>query len=205
MPTLKAEIAGLTALGAPIVCFDTCSVLDIMRDPITREIRAHEQQAAHDIVSAMETRTNLVGLIAEQVQFEFNNHVGPIGAEAKRALENLRKQLVSIETVAAVFDVTGRTDLAHLDEYLDRTRALANRLIAAATLAPASPEISDRAVRRVVQARTPARKGKQSVTDCLVIETYLEIVSSLRGAGLTSKSCSCRRTRTITRERPVGC
>jgi hypothetical protein len=35
----------------------------------------------------------------------------------------------------------------------------------------------------VNRAITPARKGKDSVKDCVVIETYLEAVGALRDAG----------------------
>jgi hypothetical protein len=48
MPALTADFARLAALGAPILCFDTCTVLDIMRDPTRETVRDHEQLAAVD-------------------------------------------------------------------------------------------------------------------------------------------------------------
>jgi hypothetical protein len=187
MPTQTGEIARLTALGVPILCFDTCTVLDIMRDPTRKTVRRHEQQAALDLVAAMESGRTLVGLVADQVQREFESLADSVGNEAAQALEDLRKQLARIDEVVAVFGGTGRTDLQHLDNHVIRARAVVDRLMAAATLAPESPEITSRAFRRLNQARTPARKGKDSMKDCVVIETYLDIVSSLRVAGLTSK------------------
>ena len=38
-------------------------------------------------------------------------------------------------------------------------------------------------LRRVTQARTPARRGKQSIKDCVILETYLEHIQLLRNAG----------------------
>jgi hypothetical protein len=49
------------------------------------------------------------------------------------------------------------------------------------------PEIASRALLRLNQARTPARKGRDSMKDCVVIETYLDAVGELRAAGLESK------------------
>jgi hypothetical protein len=62
MSTLTADIASLTALNAPLLCFDTCTVLDIMRDPTRESVRDHEQRAALDLLTAMETGTNLIGI-----------------------------------------------------------------------------------------------------------------------------------------------
>jgi PIN domain len=187
MPTLATDIAGLAALGAPILCFDTCTVLDIMRDPTRETVHHHELRAALDLVTAMETGITLVGLVANQVRLEFNNHADAVADEADRELGKLRKKLARIDALAAVFGGAGRTDLRHLDEYVIRARAVADRLMAAAISVPGSPEIPSRALSRVNQARTPAQKGKESAKDCVVIETYLDVVSSLRAAGLTSK------------------
>lgn len=185
MPT--ADIAGLVALGAPILCFDTCAVLDIMRDPTRETVRDHEQRAALDLLTAIEAGTNLVGLVAEQVRLEFDNNADAVAQEAKRALQKLREQIARIDAVAAVLGSHGRTDLRHLEDYADRSRAIVDRLMAAVTSVPQSPEIASRALLRLNQVRTPARKGKDSMKDCVVIESYLDIISSLRAAGLTSR------------------
>ncbi len=38
-----------------------------------------------------------------------------------------------------------------------------------------------------MHARPPARKGKDSLQDCVVLETYLETVGELRSRGLTAE------------------
>jgi hypothetical protein len=45
-------------------------------------------------------------------------------------------------------------------------------------------DIASRAFNRVSRAITPARRGKDSMKDCVVIETYLDIIATLRSAGL---------------------
>ena len=57
----------------------------------------------------------------------------------------------------------------------------------AATPMPAAAHIASRAFLRLNQARAPARKGKDSMKDCVVIETYLDVAARLRAAGLKSK------------------
>ncbi|SDR31278.1 hypothetical protein SAMN05519103_01926 [Rhizobiales bacterium GAS113] len=187
MSTLAADVARLASLGAPILCFDTCTVLDIMRDPTRETVRDHELQAALDLLSAMETGAKLVGLVADQVRFEFGQSVDQVAEEADKALMKLRLQLARMDAVAAVFGGAARTNLAHFDNHVVRSRDVAERWMNVATSAIQAPEIESRAFRRVNLAQAPARKGKDSMKDCVVIETYLDNVSALRGAGLSSK------------------
>ena len=58
MPT---GIAAWAAADVPILCFDTCSILDIVRDPTRDTARDHEARAALQLVEAMEQR-RLIGL-----------------------------------------------------------------------------------------------------------------------------------------------
>lgn len=187
MPVTAANIAKLAALGAPVLCFDTCSVLDILRDPTRETVREHEQRAALDLVNHMETGQTLVGLIAHQVRVEFDSHVDAVAAEATEALDRLRRQLLRMDALASVFGRVGRADLQHLDDYVTRARAVVDRLMTTTSMVPGSQAIASRALLRLNQARTPARKGKDSMRDCVVIETYLDIISSLRSARLGSK------------------
>lgn len=186
MSALAADIAKVAALGAPVLCIDTCTVLDIMRDPTRDTVRAHERKAALDLLLALETGTALVSLVAEQVHFEFHEHANAVEAEAVRALQKLRDQLARIDGVAAAFGGVGRADLSHLDDHMARSRGVVDRWMAASHMAPASVDISHRAFVRVNQARTPARKGQHSIKDCVVIETYLDVIGELRAAGLGS-------------------
>ena len=44
------DTAAVADLAKPILCVDTCSLLDIMRDPTRETARAHERQAEIDVV-----------------------------------------------------------------------------------------------------------------------------------------------------------
>lgn len=183
----NSEITRLVALGAPVVCLDTCSILDVMRDPTRESVRPHDARAILDLLAKMETGTELVSLVAEQVHFEFNEHAPRVQGEAEQALKRLQEQLKRIDSIAAVFGASTKADLLHLDPHVARARAVVDRIIAASTSAPAAPDIASRALTRLNQARTPARKGKDSMKDCVVVETYLDAVAKLRAGGLMSK------------------
>ena len=182
-----ADIDAIVALGAPVLCFDTCSVLDIMRDPTRGMIRAHEQAAALALLSAMETGVALVALMAAQVQAEFMENVQSVEEEATKAIKRLRDTFAAVDGIAAIFGANGNSDLSHLDGHAIRSREAAKRWIAAAALVSTNDAIRARAMHRAIGPRTPARQGKESPKDCLVIETYLDIAVKLRTAGFASK------------------
>lgn len=187
MVSPTTNLTALVGLGAPILCLDTCSILDVMRDPTRDSVRASDTLAAIHLLERMEAGVGLVGLIAGQVRLEFDEHVDHIEEEAKQALKKLRDQLKRIDAVAMSFGATANTNLLHLDTHVTRARAVVDRLVAAATEAKQSNDVASRALNRLIQARTPASKGKQQMKDCVVVETYLEAVGLLRRAGVSSK------------------
>jgi hypothetical protein len=205
---MPGETARIAALESPVLCLDTCTVLDLMRDP-TRDtvIRAHEAQAALDLLTAVEGGRNLVVLLAHQVKLELTAHVQSVQDEAEKAIAKLKAQLSRIDAVAAVYGSVGAASLAHLDDHVTRARAIVDRWIKAATRAEQGADILLRAFSRLNTARTPAGKGNQEMKDCVVIETYLEIVGELRAGGHTrpivfvssNKNDYCLETRSVLR------
>src|SRR5260370_34701981 len=99
-----ADIARIVALGRPVLCLDTCTVLDLMRDP-TRDssIRAHEAQAALDLLTAAEDGRDLVALLADQVALELGDRAQGVQDEAAQAIAKLKAQLSRIDEMAAVY------------------------------------------------------------------------------------------------------
>lgn len=184
---VNSDIAKIMALGAPVLCFDTCTVLDLMRDPTREAVRAHERLAALTLLKAAEGAVNLISLMADQVAFEFKENAETVEKESLQALEKFKAQVSRIDAVVEVYGGSGRTNVDHLDDHVDRARAIADRWIAAATPARQGSDIASRALLRLNQARTPAKKGKDSMKDCVVVETYLDTVAKLRAGGLASR------------------
>lgn len=181
-----ADVASIVASGGPVLCFDTCTALDLMRDPTRETVKAHERRAALDLLTTVETSGRLVLLMAEQVGREYRENVEVVEKEAGHALQKLREQMQRVDAVAAIYGALGEANLDHLDNHTAQARQFADRWIGAAELVQQGPDIPLRAVQRVLAARTPARKGKDSTKDCIVIETYLDIVAQLRSAGLSA-------------------
>jgi len=181
------EVAHLVLLGVPVVCLDTCSILDVMRDPARDSAREHEATAALQLLDQLENGPGLIALLADQVRLEFADHAQSIQDETSRALDKLRERIARVSHITATFGVAANIDPKHLDGHAERARAVVDRWIAATTATPQGTEIPSRALLRLNSARTPARKGKDSMKDCVVIETYLEAVHQLRNSGLTAK------------------
>lgn len=177
------ELARIVALGAPILCLDTCSVLDVMRDPTRESVRAHDAQAAVDLLLAAETKTKLIALWAEQANFEFHDNLQSVEDDATKGVKKLQEQVKRVDAVAAVFGATGSASTHHLASHVTRARAVVDRWIHAVAAVPQGGHVASLALARVNRAITPARKGKDSAKDCVVIETYLEAVGALRAAG----------------------
>jgi hypothetical protein len=181
----KEDIAQIAALRAPILCFDTCAVLDLLRDPTRAAVKAHERQAALDLLTIIEDSERLVALMAEQVDREFKDNVKSVEDEANQALQGFTAQVRRIDQVAAVYGASGLTSLDHLDDLVVRARRVADRWVEVAILARQGLDIPARAFRRMTEVRTPARRGKDSMKDCVVVETYLDFATRLRSAGLS--------------------
>jgi len=179
------DAQAIASAGVPVLCIDTCSILDIMRDPTRETARPHDRQAAVDLVAAAESG-HLICLMAEQVAIEFFDHDQLVQDEAERNLKKVREQVERINSLSAVYGAPGTINLTHLDDHVGRARAVVGRWLAKLDKVVPSPQAPAKAFARVNGGIAPARRGKESSKDCLVYETYLEAVSALRGAGLAT-------------------
>lgn len=175
--------AAIAALSVPVLCIDTCSLLDIMRDPTRDGARAHDRQAAIDLVQRLEKK-DLICLIAEQVEIEFADHDADIQSEAATAIRKLRERVDQANRIHTTLLEAVSVNLTHLDGMVASARKIISRWTSSARRVPSSTTIFTNAMDRVNRNISPARRGKDSVKDCVVLETYLTAVDALRGAGL---------------------
>lgn len=181
-----ASIALSASRGQAILCVDTCSILDVLRGLARDDIRDHDRQEALNLVKAAEAG-RLVSVLAEQVVREFNDNVVSVQDEARTQLLKFRRGIERAEKVAAVFDPSRiSADLAYLDAHAGHALAVVRRWLNVSFVVTQKSEISRRAGTRVNLARTPGGEAKQSFKDCVVTETYLDLVTDLRGAGITA-------------------
>lgn len=177
------DAQAIASAGIPVLCVDTCSILDIMRDPTRETVRPHDRQAAIDLVTAAEAG-NLACLIADQVAIEFADHDQPVQDEAERNLKNMREQVERINKLSAIYGALGVVDLTHLDDHVARARKVVGRWLSRLDNVTPGPLIPAQAFARMNAGRAPARRGKESSKDCLVYETYLEAMTILRSVGV---------------------
>lgn len=64
------DAKAISETGTPVLLIDTCSILDVMRDPTRETLRIHERQAGLDLLAAAEGGA-LAGVVAHQVTLEF--------------------------------------------------------------------------------------------------------------------------------------
>lgn len=180
------DTAAVADLAKPILCVDTCSLLDIMRDPTRETARAHERQAEINVVELAEAG-ELVLLMAQQVETEFHAHDQRVQDEARTKLRKLSEQVARVNDITAIFGSSQVLETAHFEGCVPMARAVVQRwLDQLHTIAPGA-DIHSRAFARVNANRAPAKRGKESSKDCLVYETYLEAVAKIRAAGTASK------------------
>lgn len=171
--------------ACPVLFLDTCSLLDIMRDPTRDTARPSDRRVAFELVDAMETG-HLICLLAEQVNVEFSEHDQRIQDEATGRLQKLCDQIQRVNSLAELYGVSGSIDLTHLEDHVARARALVERChVKTIEIRPTTTAVANVFV-RVNKGSAPARKGKDSSKDCLIYETYLEAATALRSQGLSS-------------------
>jgi hypothetical protein len=180
------DVAAIVAAEAPVLCLDTCSLLDIMRDPTRETAQPHDRRAAFDLVAVAERRA-LTCLMADQVALEFGEHDQAVQAEAARNLAKLRKQVQRVDKLAAVYGAAGSARLDHLDDHVARARALVARWLAQTIPVTPSEAVPGKAFVRINARRAPGAQGKDSSKDCLVYETYLEAATELRAQGFAGR------------------
>ncbi len=73
-------------MDTPVLCLDTCVILDILRDPARDDVRVHEHEASLALLSAAQSGTTLQALVAEQVNREFRDNAEQVQNDARQSL-----------------------------------------------------------------------------------------------------------------------
>lgn len=178
------EADRIAAAGLPVLCIDTCSLLDIIRDPSRETALPHNAAAAMNLVQLMEGGSSVTCLLADQVRSELATHQQSVTDEATRGMQKMRESIERVDGLVSAFAPHVRTDIRHWSDHVANAVAVIQRWVGASVAAPQSPDVPMRAYSRVMHARAPARKGKDSLADCVVLETYIEAAAQLRQRGM---------------------
>jgi hypothetical protein len=181
------EVAEFVVLNTPILCLDTCSILDLIRAATNEKFNATDSIASLFLLEKMEGGKSLKALLAEQVHIELGENIANVQKEAENALDKWRQRLDKVNSIMQTFGADSIAELSHWDNHVARAAQIANRMASATVRAQAPSDMPQRVFSRVNRVITPAKKGKDSHKDCIVIETYLASITTLRNAGLTAK------------------
>ena len=155
----------------PVLCSDTCAILDILRDPGRSDVRVHDHEASLALLSAAQSGKVLQVIVAEQVIREFGNNVEQVQQDARQGLVRRTRETEKLNALVALYGESQPIDLTHWSDHEKRARNMAERWLEVGTTIRETPDTVPSAFRRLNQARTPARRGKQSMKDCVILET----------------------------------
>lgn len=173
--------------SVPILCVDTCSILDIVRDPSTGSIRSRHHVAALSLLDLAEAG-RLDVRIADLVRSEYAGHIDAVCSEAAAALRRLLKTLASVDNIVAAharrYSEGGAVKPSAWSGHVDRCRAIADRWMRVGRDTSRTDTSDLRAAQRIAGARAPAGKGGTGAKDCLIVEGYLEHLRGVRASGV---------------------
>lgn len=184
---IKSALFGSLGERTPLLCFDTCSILDIMRDPQRDNITQVERRAVMRLLSAAEA-DHLQSLIAPRVALEYDMYCNKVQNETKLSIADIRSFVSSIEEIDAIYGGQMVSGLPHLDGHHIRARSVANRWLEIMHNAEQPEEIESRAKARVAQGLAPARRIGSLAADSIIFESYMHTIQKLRNSGYLGRA-----------------
>lgn len=145
----------------------------------------HEAQAGLALLAAAQA-TRLVVLLADQVREELATNEAGVEQAAADGWRKFQEQAQRIHDFAVAYGVQGNLQIQHIAGHAANARLAFDHWKGTAITVPGNPGVVARAFRRVMEPRTPARQGKESMKDCVVLEAYLGAAGQLRAAGLNA-------------------
>lgn len=166
----------------PLLCFDTCSLLDVMRDPLRKNITQVERRAVMRLLSAAEAG-KLLAFTVPRVVLEYGIYCDKVQSETEQSIEEFRDLASDIEEIDVIYGGQEITGLPHLEGHHVRAHSVACRWLKTMYQAEQADSITDRASKRVQQGLAPARRTGSPMGDSIIFESYLNTIEELRNSG----------------------
>lgn len=171
----------------PLLCFDTCSLLDVMRDPQRDNITQAERRAVMRLLSAAETNF-LLALIAPRVIWEYDKYCNKVQNETRQSIIEIRYFVSGIEELDAIYGGQPVSGLPHLDGHHIRARSVTGRWLKTMHRIEQPEVVENRAEIRMKQGLAPARRTEAGDGDSIIFESYLHTVRELRNSGFAGRA-----------------
>lgn len=182
--SIDEAVAHIANCSAPVIMFDTCSLLDIVRFP---KLGCHNHR--NILVAYMLGKVEVANvhvIITRVVMDELNKHLDVIQSETSILLRDIDEQHKELHSamkylpnaIMGMYPGGNAVSLGDLEIAL-KLRKIIDGVLNKAICLPNEKDVLTKASHRVVLNKAPSKKGG-SGPDCVIIETYLAFVNKLR-------------------------
>lgn len=168
---------------APVLFFDTCVFLDILRVVHREQLPIGQSSAVRTLIDLSEDVNRLVWLVTcDIVLHEIDTNIDGVLRDAENEIEKRteqRKRYIEVVKDATQVPVehgyrgSSQALLSHFQELMNLLRSKCEIL-------PKDKDHADKAVDRVILAKAPSSKGKNETKDCLILEVFLDLAVKLK-------------------------
>ncbi|SFA43354.1 hypothetical protein SAMN04487972_10316 [Paracoccus halophilus] len=181
-----ASLQAIAQVNVPVLLPDTCILLDLLRSPRRENVDGNAMLAGKAIRDGVVENEAIGCVVAEQVRNELNDNLPAVREDTNTALRKLRDEIVRIDKWSEALGQPSQTQISHFLTRVPIAEAVMADILGAALTHDTTPDLTYRAIARMTQKRTPAKPGKDSSKDCIVVESYLEVAGNLRNLGHTA-------------------
>lgn len=163
----------------PVILFDTCALLDIVRSAERENISSEIISTALELITCDDKWL----ISCEVVDTEWKDNIDSVEIYVRNALRNLHKRALSFK---GALDHSQSQEVWEYSKYFTsyelekNLTSISNDLRGVLTLIDRDSDCVLRATDRTIKCIAPASKGKAEFKDCLIIEHFIELSNKLR-------------------------
>jgi hypothetical protein len=176
---ISALVGGILSSPAPVILWDACSLLDVMRAVYRGYIDTRSVDRAQRLLSSTTASPKGIwSLVSEIVEQEFRTHENDVATE-------LQGLLNSLDTCASDLARSGRYrgDYSATAPLASSLHDLSVDLLGNSEIVASDTICERRAAYRMAAMVPPCKsRGSNNNSDCRIIEHYLEIARQLSAA-----------------------
>jgi hypothetical protein len=183
----QATIKRLVKLDSPILCVDTCALLDVIRDitDVHRDFTYVGDGLL--LLEAAESSGKLTVLMSDVVSRELTENASNEEQRASERLKDYLENAERIHKIATAYGANGTLQIDHIDGHVPRAMTIFDRWKNISMAVPLNDGVHTRASKRAYLGLSPAKIGKESLNDCRIFEAYIELAGQLRSEGLQAR------------------
>ncbi|GEM_PF-4389270 len=153
-------------------------MIDVARGP--SRFDAREMQDARDLIAAAISPAPRCAFVhASSVRAEYVNNIASGEKDLRSRIGLVSDSLEALEVVERWLDPAFAGYVRPSASLAPHLRSLSHKAKGACTILNRSSTSLARAMKRVATKTAPAKQGKDSTSDCLILEEYLELGRSL--------------------------